>query len=94
MEVRVSVQRFANRMEQKLRQNDQKKGGWLDEDPFWLLGRALEELEELRAALVAGKGYDAEAADVANLVMMASEAKTAQCGPWFYPEYRGQEATV
>ena len=77
MEPRASVRRFANRMEQRLAANDHKSG-WLDANPYELVRRALDEIQELTAALEHGTGYDKEAADVANFVMMASEARTFQ----------------
>jgi len=46
-EIRPAVLLFAAAMEQKLRENDEKKGGWGDESESFLLGRLREETDEL-----------------------------------------------
>jgi len=86
MTPRESVLWFANRMERKLVVNDHK-GGWLDEDPMYLLRRCRQELDELSRVLRDadicwstwghfGEGKMLivnEAADVANLAMMIAD---------------------
>ena len=69
---RPSVLVFAKRMEQKLKANDHK-GGWMGEDPLWLMSRLREECDELEAAVLKGSGYGSEAADIANFAMMIFE---------------------
>lgn len=86
MKLRESVQWFAEQMEAKLRENEDK-GGWDGESEDYFLRRAREELKELDAAIT--KFWDEsqnpesrlgdftpkqeivrEAADVANFLMM------------------------
>lgn len=69
---RPSVLAFAARMEQKLKANDHK-GGWMNEDPLWLMKRLREECDELEAAILRDSGYGGEAADVGNFAMMIFE---------------------
>ncbi len=85
MELRQSVGRFANRMEQRLQANAHK-GGWMDEDPYWLMKRLLEEVGELQKALEKGHGWDREAADVANFAMMVSEVATERLYDRLFPK--------
>lgn len=82
--MRESVVKFAERMEAKLREHDGKKPSlWKHEHPASLFNRVVEELLELREELfkgtVNGDGRDdeaivGEAVDVANMVMMLTEA--------------------
>ena len=74
--LRPEVQRFAEMMESKLRENDHK-GGWEDDTCGSLFARMIEEGDELHEALaqirqipekVAG-----EAADVANFCLMIAD---------------------
>lgn len=82
--LRPEVAAFAQLMEAKLREHDDDRDGWKDEDPEWLLERMEEELEELRAPLKArtlvphlgeavailDRESAGEAVDVANFAMM------------------------
>jgi len=86
--LRPEVLEFAKIMERKLRENNEK-GGWKTCSTWWLLGRAHEELVELRNALdswMAKRDFCSgdrirrlaadvieEAADVANFVMMIAD---------------------
>ena len=51
--LRPSVLRFARVMESRLRANDHK-GGWQDETPQWLVGRARDAVKGFRLPLVLG----------------------------------------
>lgn len=76
LELRPEVRRFAEAMEQQLRENEHK-GGWEHINMLTLVGRAFEELGEF-VALMNGtyeNGIDEqafwdEAADTANFLMM------------------------
>jgi NTP pyrophosphatase (non-canonical NTP hydrolase) len=73
MELRDSVDRFAQQMERKLRANDHRPG-WMNDSPEALLRRLREEVDELEAVVKAnGPGVVGEAADVANFAMMIAE---------------------
>ena len=86
--LRPEVRAFARAMEEKLRENDHKPG-WKNDSDRSLLGRAYEELEELREECSAlsiddgGRGMRlrtphtilGEAADVANMVMMVADVR-------------------
>jgi hypothetical protein len=78
--LRKEVLAFAHLMEERLRANEHK-GGWKDENPFWLLDRARDELRELNAVLhvrlkgntVTPREIGAEAADAANFLLMIAD---------------------
>lgn len=79
MEVREPVKRFAEDMEAKLKDNDQK-GGWEDCNLYWLVSRINEETRELARAINLHRDLGAskeniikEAADVANFAMMVAD---------------------
>ena len=76
MKLRPSVQRFAEEMERKLRRND-LKGGWRNEQPWWLLCRLEEEVAELQRVLTRNnrslRSVVGECADVANMAMMIAD---------------------
>jgi NTP pyrophosphatase (non-canonical NTP hydrolase) len=75
MVLRPCVQRFAEAMERKLRDNDHKPG-WQHDIPASLVERAREELDELDDAVLCGEDASFildEAADVANFAMMIAE---------------------
>jgi len=72
---RDSVLKFSLAMEKKLRRNDYK-GGWMDCDPWWLLDRVKDEIDEIESAMLKGlkpNRVTSECADVANLAMMVAE---------------------
>ena len=75
---REAVRRFAEQMEINLRKHDDRPG-WNNGacDPYWLLNRARDELDELEAAMRNPVGRVAhvveEAADVGNFCMMIAE---------------------
>jgi NTP pyrophosphatase (non-canonical NTP hydrolase) len=77
---RLEVQRFAEIMEDKLVENDGKRG-WRRNDAYQLHDRLLEEAAELRQAMTDAGGDAApnastiarEAADVANFAMMIAD---------------------
>jgi NTP pyrophosphatase (non-canonical NTP hydrolase) len=73
-ELRPVVRAFAELMETVLRENDHK-GGWLNEDPWWLLDRLRCETDELDTAILANdpEWIKLEAADVANYCMMIAD---------------------
>lgn len=77
--VRPVVRWFAERMELKLREHDEKRGprGWKDASLRSLLARTHEELDELRNELIAESSTVTrvvnEAVDVANLAMMVAD---------------------
>lgn len=80
MTLRLSVQRFAEQMEAKLRENDHKGScGWQSCSRGYLLRRLATEIRELRAVVKSGKADQvaAEAADVANFCMMLAENEGA-----------------
>lgn len=83
--LRPVVQRFAEVMEAKLRENDHK-GGWEEDSPSDLFARLMEESNELERSFEPVAGcvpvvHDAalaskvarEAADVANFAMMIAD---------------------
>ena len=77
--LRESVQWFAELMENKLRENDYK-GGWDNENIYWLWERLRDESSELLAAIDATRDLYAdpinialEAADIANFAMMIAD---------------------
>jgi len=89
--IRMSVLRFALAMEAKLREHDEDRGerGWIDDDPWPLLNRALEEVEELRIALVdvdlsldefVEQRARGECADVGNFLCMIFDVLGHQSG--------------
>jgi len=73
-------------MEEKLSLHDGDRGerGWVDDDPWALIGRVRQELGELECALAVDdlrgmsadekRGLLYEAADVANMAMMVVDA--------------------
>ena len=77
--LREPVRWFAELMEDKLRENDYK-GGWDNENIYWLWERLREETSELLAAIDATRDLYAdpinialEAADIANFAMMIAD---------------------
>lgn len=73
--LRPEVIAFARLMEDQLRANDHKPG-WIQNGPFDLWPRLMEEAGELKMALIARDGPDViakEAADVANFAMMIAD---------------------
>jgi len=71
MQLRKSIQEFAERMEMKLRKNDHK-GGWEECSRDYLVSRLREELIEAENS-DSGEEAMNEWADVANFAMMLSE---------------------
>ncbi len=71
MFIREEVQRFAEMMEAKLRENDYKEkfGDWHEESQTYLYQRIVEEVKELGNA-ENDKDQMAECVDVANFAMM------------------------
>jgi NTP pyrophosphatase (non-canonical NTP hydrolase) len=70
--LRPEVRIFAEAMELKLSENEHKPG-WDWTSPEWLFGRLLDEVEELREAILSNQNTHVvtrEAADVANFAMM------------------------
>jgi NTP pyrophosphatase (non-canonical NTP hydrolase) len=85
MKIRSEVAWFAEKMEEKLREND-SKGGWDNCDIAWLLKRLREETTELAEVIAVYEEdtrgipgvYSAhktmsECADVANFAMMIAD---------------------
>ncbi|MCL6615826.1 MAG: hypothetical protein K6T39_01655 [Anoxybacillus ayderensis] len=79
VDVRESVKWFAEQMEAKLKENDEK-GGWDDCNIYWLIKRMREETNELLKAVNLHRDLGAtkeniirEAADVANFAMMIAD---------------------
>lgn len=70
-DMRYDVYKFALKMEEKLKKNDEK-GGWLDCDLYYLEQRIFGELEEFLEAYHQDdvEALEKEAADVANFLMM------------------------
>lgn len=68
---RSELQRFADRMEEVLKDNDHK-GGWDQEDARYLYEYLRDEVKELGAAIRGGKPEEIrkECCDVGNLAMM------------------------
>lgn len=85
MKIRKEVQWFAEQMEKKLRENDDRESGWNRCSYGFLLKRIKEELEELHnqfGLFGVENGYQPrsktgriidEAADVANFAMMIAD---------------------
>lgn len=74
-QLRGVVREFAEAMEAKLKAND-RKGGWERMTPSWLRRRLDTELREFDRARKAGRPVSevlAEAADVANFLMMLAD---------------------
>jgi NTP pyrophosphatase (non-canonical NTP hydrolase) len=82
--LRPAVLKFAQAMEDRLREHDAERGahGWDNSDSFWLYDRLRQECRELRKELRRADGncdvgYLArirdEAADVANFAMMIAD---------------------
>jgi len=70
-----AVGRFADRMREKLRENEHKPH-WADCSPTWLLDRLFDEANELRDELRDSQDAGAvarECADVANFAMMIAD---------------------
>jgi hypothetical protein len=89
MEVRKSVRWFAEQMERKLREHDDRDG-WEHEDYDWLTDRIYDELMELKGAVFRfevaqmsnadrdelehlANAVSSEAADVANFAHMVAD---------------------
>jgi hypothetical protein len=83
IELRPEVQKFAEAMELKLRENDHKPG-WKNESPFWLFEQAGTEYREAHDALAIlfcdgtnreKQRNDArnELVDTANFLMMTAD---------------------
>lgn len=75
LELRPEVRKFAEAMEQRLRENEDK-GGWEKCGLDYLVNRAVEEVQEL--VDVVKNGVDPlldEAADVANFLMMICDTQ-------------------
>ncbi|GIN22583.1 hypothetical protein [Siminovitchia fordii] len=77
--MREQVKWFSHHMENKLKKNDHK-GGWENEDIFWLIDRLENEVEELKAAFtdylhLNGENVSIvdESVDVANFAMMIAD---------------------
>jgi len=77
--MRAEVERFADVMEERLKENDHK-GGWLTCSSEYLLRRLREEVDELETALTEDSNDDliAEAADIANFAMMIADKAIQQ----------------
>lgn len=82
---RPEVRAFARLMEERLRENDHKRG-WQDNLPHALLRRLRQETDELEAAMPWRTGrrkwqedlrMAIEAADVANFAMMIADVSRA-----------------
>lgn len=79
IQLRHSVQAFAERMEATLRKHDAKKGGqynWRKDTPASLIARLEDEAWEVRNALESGGSIAdiaKEAVDVANFALMISD---------------------
>lgn len=69
--VREPVVKFAEQMEERLRENE-GKGGWERADLWWLFRRVLDEICEVAEALSRSdlKRVGHECADAANFLMM------------------------
>jgi hypothetical protein len=72
LELRSTLKRFANGMEERLCANDHK-GGWEDCSNDYLMEKLIEEIEELARALEGDGDIFLEACDVANIVMMIAD---------------------
>lgn len=81
-QLRLSLAKFANKMEDKLKKND-GKSGWDNENIYYLKHRLEEEMIELHIALknlmknpndvMLKQAVDDECQDVANFAMMISD---------------------
>ena len=69
--MRESLTKFAKYQEKILKENDYK-GGWTNDSDVKLLMRAMEELMELKKAIIdcEPKSIKKECGDVANFMMM------------------------
>ena len=69
--MRESLKRFSNYQEKILKENDYK-GGWTNDSDGILLLRAVEELTELKKAIIncEPQSIKKECGDVANFMMM------------------------
>jgi len=78
MLLRNEVKWFSRKMESTLRENDHK-GGWHDDDIWWLYSRAVGELSEVGVAISAipadvdDEDIIRECTDVANFMMMIAD---------------------
>lgn len=72
--MRKEIKDFADQMEKKLKEND-NKGGWEECSKKWLLIGIEVELGELKQALEEGSVGDivSECADIANFCMMIAD---------------------
>ena len=72
--MRISVKRFAEAMEKKLKKYDDERGedGWNDERIPWLIERLEDELEELKEAYHGENRTEMkqESIDIGNFAMM------------------------
>ena len=76
-DLRPEVLAFAYLMERELRKHDDRPG-WKDCRPDWLMGRLMEEVDELDTAIVGRFGpwsVASEAADVGNFAMMVADVR-------------------
>lgn len=71
IKLRASVKWFAQRMEQKLRDNDHKDH-WSNSSQGYLIGRIADELKELKSAKFINDRID-ECTDIANFAMMVAD---------------------
>jgi NTP pyrophosphatase (non-canonical NTP hydrolase) len=78
-EVREPVKWFAEQMENKLKEND-NKGGWDDCNLYWLVNRIKEEVSELERAINIHRDLGdnrleiiRESADISNFSMMIAD---------------------
>lgn len=73
---------FVGYMLEKLRHNEHKGDSWQGDDPFDLLDRVEDELQEARNAWTdtdcSPEQFAAECADIANMAMMAADAARNQ----------------
>jgi hypothetical protein len=71
---REQVQWFAEQMEKKLQEND-RKGGWENCSPGYLMRRLREEYQELLGLMIPQdrEKIIREAADIANFAMMIAD---------------------
>lgn len=93
--LRPPLARFAEMMEEALRENDHKGArGWLPEydQNQWYLGKLQEEYQELVDAIEANAPADEiqrEAADLANVAMMGADRARL-----LVPRYDGDDKIV
>ena len=78
-EENIAINWFSRQMKRKMEENSYK-GGWGDDSFKGLLESLVEEIEELRGALINGNKQDIidEAADVANYAMMIADNRRKQ----------------